>query len=275
MVNFFNTGNQAPSQELQRLKRSEAMLAQLYRDETEPRFSVPSMKGVKTLFLVSVLGILLFSGTLFYKFNDFIIFREDVLAKAGNLQSALQRRKDLFSNLVNLTLNHASLEHSIFSYTAKMRTEIIKKTGDVLPPEAVKDALGKNKDLAKGLGALGVGEANGADGLDLNDMGASLGRLLAVVEKYPDIKSAQTYTEAMVALVQMEDLITQRRMDYNESLRIYNSAISKFPWKILADFTNFPRFEYFNEKTITDSAPKLGLETYRPLVPFIDEGGGH
>ena len=56
-------------------------------------------------------------------------------------------------------------------------------------------------------------------------MGDSLGRLMAVVAQYPNIPSAQIYTEMMKALVEMEDRIAIRRIEYNAVARIFNTEI--------------------------------------------------
>ena len=101
-------------------------------------------------------------------------------------------------------------------------------------------------------------------------MGASMGRLLAVVEQYPNIQSADTYIQMMTSLVEMEDLITQRRVEFNATLRIYNAAISKFPWKLLADWTNFPRFDYFDQaSTVGHSAPAITADIFGELMPYL------
>jgi len=252
----------------QRVKRSEALLSQLYRDEVDPPFRVPRIRGLGMIATISVIAVIFFTGTLFYKFNSFIWLREDVLTKGGNLESSIQRRKNLFGNLINLTLNHASLEHSVFANTAKMRTEIIKESK--LPEKlaekleaAVKGGGGKGgellaKDWAKALEALFGGES----------MDASLGRLLAVVEQYPNIQSSKTYQQMMSSLVEMENLIATRRVEYNLTLREYNTAISKFPWRLLAEMTSFKRFEYYTIETKGAAAPVITPAMFKQLVPL-------
>jgi LemA protein len=172
-------------------------------------------------------------------------------------------------------LNHAALEHSVFTKTANTRTEIIKQSD--LSPEAVDkiiSALGASGigGAGKGKGALPTDWGQALQNLFKGggDMGASLGRLLAVVEQYPNVQSAKTYSEMMKALVNMEDLIATRRIEYNAVARTYNTAISKFPWKLLAEWTDFKRFHYF-ERNDADAAPILTLDIYKKLMPF-EEG---
>nr|CAV30809.1 magnetosome protein MamQ [Magnetovibrio blakemorei] len=256
----------------QRLRRSEALLNQLYREEVSPAFHAPAMRGVKVMAVISFLALLLFTGTLFFKFNNFIMLREDVLTKQGNLESAIQRRTNLFPNMVNLTLSHASLEHTIFAYTSKARSELIKKSN--LPQED-KDQLVAKAEQLGAAGALPKGWEQALDSFKGGTPEASLGRLLAVVEKYPDIQSAKTYEQMMLSLVDMENMVTERRVAFNESLLMYNVAISKFPWSLLADWTDFMRIEYFVSEHPGAAAPLITKDTYQQLVPFLEENGGN
>jgi len=267
MAEIFDTAEKTGEVEANRIKRSEALLTQLYRNELNPRFRAPRVRGLKLMVFVSVLAVVLSSALLFYKFNSFILLREDVLTKAGNLESVIQRRGNLFGNLSKLTLNHAALEHSVFSHAAEMRTEIIKKI-DI--PAAVQ------KELAAGLGALPEGAPAPAGGWAATlgalagdgNMEASLGRLLAVVEQYPNIQSSETYRQMMTSLVDMEDRIAVRRVEYNTSLRDYNTAISKFPWYLLAKITHFERFAYYTAGRDEVSAPVLSPEVFQQLIPL-------
>ncbi len=276
MVSTYSDTKHGVASDSQRLQRSEFLLSQLYRADVKPRFVMPDLRAIKVLAYFSLLALVVFSGTLFYKFNNFIFMREDVLSKAGNLESAIQRRSNLFSNLVNLTLSHAFLEYSVFTNTAQTRTEIIKQSD--LSPEAV-DKLVKSLGKA-GLGAAGKGKGalptvwnKALEALQQGgDTGASLGRLLAVVEQYPNIQSAKTYVEMMKSLVDMEDLIATRRIEYNAVARIYNTAISKFPWKLLAEWTEFKRAKYFSPDGKGAAAPVLTLEVYKKLMPYEFKG---
>lgn len=211
MAGFFSKAEGTILTDKQRLQRTEAMLGQLYREEVSPKFEIPAMRGVRMMATLSILSLLLFAGTMFYKFNAFILLREDALARSGNLESALQRRTNLFSNMINLTLSHASLEHSVFSYGAKMRTEIARNSG--LSSEAQKELLSKAEAAAKkagvGLPADWQKILKGALGSSGGGVESALGGLLAVVEQYPDIKSSQTYQHMMTSLVNMEDLIVK------------------------------------------------------------------
>lgn len=272
MVSIFSKPDSMAASDEQRLRRSEAMLTQLYQEEINPSFRISNLRGVKVMAVFSFLAIVLFSGTLFYKFNSFIHLREGVNATAGNLESAIQRRSNLFANLINLTLSHAALEHSVFAYTSRMRTEIIKHSG--LSPDAAGEVLARIEQDKQGAGDGGL-PSTWPKALEAllggGNAEASLGRLLAVVEQYPNIQSSKTYRQMMESLVDMENLIATRRVEYHAVLREYNTAISKFPWRILADWTNFEKYEYFTANS-GPGAPLLTRDVYQRLGSLATEG---
>ncbi|MBF0093077.1 MAG: LemA family protein [Alphaproteobacteria bacterium] len=253
-----------------RVRQSEALLVQLYRDAVEPESKIPAVRGLKIIVFASLVSMVLFAATLFFNYNTFVMLHEDVLTKDGNLHSAIQRRSNLFSNLVKLTLNHAALEHAIYSHTAEMRTEIIKKSK---LPEAVAESIISQSGAQSG--------AQGTKGPDFNKVlealsggqgtEASLGRLLAVVEQYPNVRSSETYKDLMSSLVEMEDRIVRAREEYNNSARMYNTAISKFPWYMMAKWVNFDRAAYFDGTAA--AGPGISPELYQQLFPLVAPKG--
>lgn len=256
----------------QRLQNSERLLAQLYRKDMIPQIYESDLRVVKTFGLITAVAIFIFLSTLFYKFNNFIFLREDALAQAGNLEGAIQRRTNLFSNLAILTLNHASLEHAIFANTSEARTEILKgnfskDTVDKMMAELGKIGPGDKGKLPAPVSKL-IESLQGGAGLE-----TLAGRLMAVVEQYPNIQSAKTYTELMKSLVEMEDRIATSRVEYNLSSRTYNTEISKFPWQLLAYWFDFRRMDYYKIEDSEDAPPSLSVLFYKQLMPFERHGG--
>ncbi|MBF0246954.1 MAG: LemA family protein [Alphaproteobacteria bacterium] len=273
MADIFNKFG-AKDMNQQRLRRSEALLAQLYRDEVDPPFTVPNIPGLRVMAVLSVISILLFSATLFYKFNNFIMLREEVFTKQGNLESSIQRRHNLFGNLINVALNHAALEHAVFANTSKMRSDLVQRAKE--QGMSLDQLLGGGAGAGAGAGATGAlaDEIKGIDELlKGGNFEASLGRLMAVVEQYPNIQSSQTYHQLMTSLVEMEDLIATRRVEYNTALREYNMAISKFPWYLLAQITDFGRLDYFSIAKNSDVAPVVTQEQLERLNPLREHEG--
>lgn len=264
-----------------RVRQSEALLVQLYRDSVEPDSRVMAVRGLKIIVFVSFASLVVFLATLFLNYNTFVTLQEDVLTQNSNLDSAIQRRTNLFTNLVRLTLSHAALEHAIYTHAADTRTEIIKKSN---LPEAVAESI-----IAKSGGTLGVkpganpadaltGKVGGAGGVEFDKVlealsggqgvENSIGRLLAVVEQYPNVRSSETYKDLMVALVELESQIVNARQVYNMAARQYNTAISKFPWYMLAQMADFDRAKYFDPAT--NVGPLIDPVLYEQLVPLVE-----
>ena len=251
----------------ERRRTSQERLRGLYHDEVNPRFRVPYMPVAKTIFFITLLLLALFSATLLFKFNYFITMQEVVLAKRGHLEGAFQRRSNLFENLLKLTLNHAALEHEVFSHVADSRQKIIKKLR--LPPKiqaslekslAIKDAPNFN-DIGKALA-----------GMSSTGLETSMGRLFGLAEQYPNIKSSETYAKMMDSLMAIEDRISERRMAYQEAIREFNREISRFPWYLLAKGTGFKRFDYFFSENGAESRPQITPGVFEQLLPMVKQG---
>ena len=251
--------------QMHRIRRSEVLLAELYGMKPKAQYRVRKVRGARTMLVVSLLTMAVALSVVYYKINTFIMLQEDARSKEANLEAAIQRRANLFSNLIKLTLNHASLEHDVFSYAAEMRTEIVKQSK---LPDALADAIGKEaaratppaghpdwEGILKGLGGEGGAES-------------SVGRLLAMVEQYPNLKSSETYQHTITALIGMEDLIAQRRMELNESYRIYNTEVTSFPWQYLASASGFVWKDYSHAGNGQNAAMDITPEIFQQLMPL-------
>ncbi len=225
------------------------------------------MPAAKTVIFITLIMLALFSATLLFKFNYFITMQEVVLAKRGHLEGAFQRRTNLFENLLKLTLNHAALEHEVFSHVADARKDIIKKLR--LPPE-IQRSLEASLADQKSPDFNNIGKA--LTSLNSNGIETSMGRLLGLVEQYPNIKSSETYARMMESLMTIEDRISDRRMVYQESIRAFNREISRFPWYLLAKGTGFNRFEYFTAEDGSHYRPRITPGVFEQLLPMVEQG---
>ena len=269
----FEPSNNDGSQ-LHRIRKSEEILAELYGAQSRPKKKPMArpVRGVRTMLIISFLTVVAAVTVVYYEVNKFIMLQEAARSSEANLETALQRRANLFNNLINLTLNHAALEHAVFSHTSEMRTEIIKESK---LPDALADAISKDsaratvpggshpdwEGILKGLSSEGGSEP-------------SVGRLLAMVEQYPNIKSSETFGQLMSSLIEMEDRIAERRMELNESDRLYNVAVTSFPWQYLASVSGFSWRGYSHAADGTGAAPDIAPKIYQQLVPLVRSIGG-
>ncbi|QEP43982.1 LemA family protein [Ectothiorhodospiraceae bacterium BW-2] len=254
----------------ERIRVSQQRLRELYHEEVNRRFHVPKMPAVRTIMVVSFLMLLFLTATFLFKYNSFVTMQEEVYAKYGHLQGAFQRRSNLFENLLKLTLNHAALEHAVFSHVADVRKQIIKKLQ--LPPE-VEQSLQQTLVYSDNPQLTDIGDALSA--MESGGLEASIGRLLGLVENYPDIKSSETYAHMMSSLVEIEDRIADRRMIYQETILMFNREISRFPWYMLAKLTEFERFDYFHAEEGADRRPEIHSDHFEMLLPVVSSHGAH
>ena len=245
----------------ERLRRMKVLMRQLYREEFEAKsYRLPPIKGKTLILFVSFLSIIVFGVTTLYNYNRFITLEEHILSSRGHVETAIQYRANLFSNLFNLALNHADVEREVFHFVAEKRTELSGIPNRDLNQDLNQDLNRGSMGPGAGAGSSGTGAAGTGDvptapttAMDMLKAGAksigglsdTISRLLAIVERYPDIKSATTYQMLMDKLVGLEERVVVRRDETNEAIRIYNTLISTFPWYVLAKATGFTRHEYY------------------------------
>ena len=137
---------------------------------------------------------------------------EQVNAKWGDLQADYQRRADLIPNLVATVKGYAQQEKTVLTDVTNARanaTRVQLNAGDLSDPAKVQAFQAAQGQLS-----------------------GSLGRLLATVEAYPDLKSNQNFLALQDQLEGTENRIEVARRDYNESVRQYNTLIRTFPTAI-------------------------------------------
>ena len=134
---------------------------------------------------------------------------ENVNAKWGQVQAEYQRRADLVPNLVATVKGYAQQERTVLNEVTNARakaTSIQLNANDLNDPAKVK----------------AFSDAQ-------NQLGGSLGRLLATFEAYPDLKSNQNFLTLQAQLEGTENSILVARKDYNEAVQAYNTRIRTFP----------------------------------------------
>ncbi|NOT10046.1 MAG: LemA family protein [Gemmatimonadales bacterium] len=144
---------------------------------------------------------------------------EAVNGAASQIKTQLQRRSDLIPNLVETVKGFARQESTVFSAVAEARSRL---SGAV--------AGGNLQQMS---------EANQA-------LTAPLGRLIAIAEAYPELKSNQNFLQLQDQLEGTENRISVARQDYNKSVEDFNAYIRRFPYNLTAKMFGLgkPR-EYF------------------------------
>lgn len=169
-------------------------------------------------------------------YNGMVTAEEKVETAWSQVENVYQRRMDLIPNLVSTVKGYASHEAETLEGVVNARSKATQVTVDPenLTPE----------ELAK------FNEAQG-------EVGAALGKLLAITEAYPDLKANQNFSELMAQLEGTENRIATERMKFNETAKGYNTLIRKFPKNLIASIFGFERKGYFEANEGAENAPTV------------------
>lgn len=185
------------------------------------------MKKGGIIIIVILAIICIFVLSTFGSYNSLVSLDESVNTQWANVESKLQRRYDLIPNLVESVKGAMAQEKEIFTAIADAR--------------------------AKMSGAQTTTEKVAAS----NQLEGALGRLLVVMENYPELKSNQNVTALMDELSGTENRISVERDRYNEVVKNYNSAIRRFPKNIMAGMFGFEKRPYFEATEGADKVPEV------------------
>lgn len=178
--------------------------------------------------IVAIVGIIgmTFGGT----YNRLVTMNEGVDAQWSIVENRLQRRYDLIPNLVNSVKGIMDQEQEVFGNIADAR--------------------------AKMAGATTVDERVAAS----NELEGALGRLLVVMENYPQLRSVESVNRLMDELAGTENRIAVERDRYNMAVRDYNSAIKTFPRNLIAGMMGFEPKLYFEAVEGAEVAPEVNFD---------------
>jgi LemA protein len=183
--------------------------------------------------------IIMFSwGTGIY--NKLVTQEETVNTQWANVENVYQRRADLIPNLVNTVKGVANFEQSTLTAVIEARA---KATSVNINPKNLDDAAIQKFQQAQ-------------DGLS-----STLSRLMVVVEKYPELKATQNFSELQAQLEGTENRISVERKNFNEAAQGYNTYLRSFPANIFAGMYGFQKKGYFQAAEGADKAPQVDFGT--------------
>lgn len=171
-------------------------------------------------------------------YNSMVKLDEQVTSQWAQVENVYQRRVDLIPNLVNTVKGAANFEKETL-------TQVI---------EARAKATSVNVDPTK-LTPESIAQFQAAQG----QLSQSLGRLLATVEAYPELKANQNFLELQAQLEGTENRITVERQKFNTVTQEYNSTIRTFPNNLTAGMFGFKAKGYFQAEAGANKAPKVAF----------------
>jgi len=184
-------------------------------------------KGLIVLGVVALI-VLVVGGKYVGSRNEMVTKNEAVKSAWAQVDVVLQRRADLIPNLVETVQGFAAQEQTVFHDIAAARSALL---GAQTPADKI--------------------AANG-------QLDGAIGRLLAIVENYPQLKSNENFLRLQDELAGTENRIAVERKRYNDTLQDYNTYIGLFPNNIFAGWAGFQRNNaYFTASEASREVPKV------------------
>ena len=190
--------------------------------------------GVVILIIIVLLAVW-FGSTFVSHRNEMVRKREAINSAWAQVDVVLQRRADLIPNLVETVKGVAGQEQKVFGDIAAARSALLNA-------KTPSDKIAAN------------GQLDGA-----------LGRLLVIVENYPQLRSNENFMRLQDELAGTENRIAIERRRYNDAIQDYNTYIGLFPNNIVASLSGFTRNDaYFKAEEGSRTAPKVNFPTPTP-----------
>ena len=170
------------------------------------------------------------------KYNTMVTLQEGVGEQWANVETQYQRRADLIPNLVKTVKGYAAHEKDVFESVTKARASATSITID-----------------PSNLTAANIQQYQKVQG----SLNSALSRLLAVSERYPDLKANQNFLELQAQLEGTENRIAVERRRFNEQVKLYNTYIRKFPSNLVASMFGFEKQASFAAEIGAEKAPEV------------------
>src|ERR1700692_4330617 len=193
-------------------------------------------KGTIVLVVVALVVVVL-AGMYVSSRNQMVTKNEAVKSAWAEVDVVLQRRADLIPNLVETVKGFAAQEQTVFHDIASARSALL---GAKTPADKI--------------------AANG-------QLDGALGRLLLIVENYPQLKSNENFLRLQDELAGTENRIAVERKRYNDTLRDYNTYVLQFPNSIYAGWAGYKQNPaYFQATEASRQVPKVDFNA-KPAAP--------
>lgn len=195
------------------------------------------MKGTRNLGLL-ILGavILIFVVWGCSGYNRLVNQDENVKKSWNNVQAAYANRAELVPNLVNTVKGAANFEQTTLTQVVNARAKAtsVNISADSLTPANIQKFQQAQAELS-----------------------GALSRLLVTVERYPELKATQNFTQLQNQLEQINNNITTQRNTFNGAVNDYNVKVRSFPTNIFAGMFGFHKREGFTAEPGAEKAPQV------------------
>lgn len=192
----------------------------------------------KKITLIVIIGlILLLGGCGCSKYNSLVTSDQNVKTAWSNVETNYQRRTDLYSSVVKTISASANFEKSTLQAVIEARASATQVKVDINDPAT----------LQKYQAAQG-------------QLQSAFGRLMAVAEAYPNLKTTQAFQDFQAQIEGTENRINVARRDYNDAVKTYNLNVKTFPNNIFAGMFGFKEKAYYQADPGSEKNPDIKFD---------------
>ncbi len=197
------------------------------------------MKKGLIVLIVIVVVLLLIIGRFVGIYNSLVTLEEGVNQSWAQVSNQYQRRADLIPNLVETVKGYASHERETFSAVTEARAKVGQLT---VTPEVLNnpEAFSRFQQVQ-------------------GEISSALSRLMAISERYPDLKANENFLALQSQLEGTENRIAVERKRFNEAVQSFNTRIRRFPTNMVAGMFGFEKKLYFKAQEGAEVAPKVSF----------------
>jgi len=196
------------------------------------------MKTGTLALIVIVALVLVLGGCGCSSYNNLIRGDQSVKSSWSNVETNYQRRTDLYNSVVKTIQGSAAFEKSTLN--------------DVISARAKATSVQVNLDNPQSLQQYQQAQ---------NQLQGAFGRLLAVAEAYPDLKTTKAFQDFQTQIEGTENRINIARQDFNKTVQDYNLQVRTFPNNLFAGVFGFHEKGYFQANPGTENPPDINFNT--------------
>ncbi|MDX2061954.1 MAG: LemA family protein [Bacteroidia bacterium] len=185
---------------------------------------------------VAAIGLLIYSSTV-GRYNRLVRMQEAINQQWSQVKNQYQRRSDLIPNVISTVKGAANFEQETLQNIVDARARV----GQIVISDDVVSDPEKLAEFERAQARLSQG----------------IGRLIAVSENYPDLKSSQLFRDLVVQLEGTENRISVERKRFIESIGAYNTYLRQFPTNLIGGMMGFEKMTYYEGDEGNETAPKV------------------
>ena len=170
-------------------------------------------------------------------YNGLVKSDQEIKKVWGNVETQYQRRTDLYSSVIKTIEGSANFEKTTLKEVMTARASATQVKVDINDPAT----------LAKYQAAQG-------------QLQSAFGRLMAVAEAYPDLKTTKSFQDFQTQIEGTENRIGVARKDYNDAVQQYNLTVKVFPKNILANIFGYKEKAYYQANAGSENAPEIKFD---------------